>query len=350
MAIEHMDNFSLYGSTAALMLNGIYAQNTSASLPTDPDGLSGGRVLKVDFPSGSSRGTVRYPFTSGAQTTSGIGLRVWLDALPSASDMHPCFISWRDGSNVALYSLTVGTTGNLQLRSGDYNGSIVAETTGPVITANGWWHIEARLFSNSSGNIEVRVEGIPVIDYDADTAASVASQVSIINDPTTFGFGVGLYIKDFVVWNGTGSLNNDFLGSVLVTSLLPASDVALNWTPSTGSDGYSILDNVPPNDAQYLSAGDPPPAAYVCSLTNLPDDVTSVKALMTMVRAAKSDGGDGSLQTSLISNGDTANGANRPITVAQTYWRDVFETDPDTAAPWLPSAVDAANMQINRTT
>jgi hypothetical protein len=89
-------------------------------------------------------------------------------------------------------------------------------------------------------------------------------------------------------------------------------------------------------------------------MTSLTGDITSIKCVMTMVRAAKTDGGDGSLQNGLISHPSagpvTGLGQDRPITTAQTYWRDVFELDPKTAAPWLPSSVNQAHLQINRTT
>jgi hypothetical protein len=70
---------------------------------------------------------------------------------------------------------------------------------------------------------------------------------------------------------------------------------------------------------------------------------------MTIVRAAKTDGGDGSLQVSVVSSGTAGDGTNRPITVAQTYWTDVHDLDPHTSAAWTPTTVNAAQLKINRT-
>ena len=127
-------------------------------------------------------------------------------------------------------------------------------------------------------------------------------------------------------------------------------DVALNWTPSTGTAGWSLLDNSPPQDGtDYLSAGDPPPAASLFGLTPLPEDVTSVRAMVLQLRGAKVDGGDGNLQGGMKSGASTALGAKRPITTAFTYYEDVFAIDPATSAPWTPAAADAVQIQINRT-
>ena len=346
MAIQHMDNFSIYGTSTSFMDDGVYAQaNGVLALETDPDGLSGGRVLRSGS-SAANRGTLRYVLSAPTQTM-GAALRVWCSPLPEADNIRPVLASWRNGSNTEVASLTITTTGAIEFD----DGTNTITTTGPVVTANAWWHIEYKYDRSGIGSIEVRVEGIEVMN-DADLGYSSASdiaQVALQGGGSNFS-STGVYFKDYVIWDTTGSYNNDFLGSVLVTNLTPTADVALNWSPSSGSTGYEILDNIPPVDSTYLQAGDPAPSPYVCELSDLPVDVTSVKALMTFVRAAKSDGGDGSLQVSVISNGDTANGADRPITVAQTYWRDVFDTDPDTAAPWTPSAVDAAQLQLNRTT
>lgn len=353
MALNFADNFSIYGTNTALMLNGVYAAVTGSTLQSDPDGLSGGHVLYLaNNPNVGSSALFGPRFVLNAnQTGLGMGMRVWFPVLPSGSSGWCIPMQWRNASNSPLASVTVESTGRIAFRSGDWNGTVIAQTTNPVITANGWYHLEGYLDIDTS-SFELRVEGISVLTASI-TIADVVSQVQISGRTTSQTAVQPFYIKDFVVWDKTGSYNNTFLGSVLVTNLVPTSDVSLNWTPSTGTNGYSILDNIPPVDTAYISAA-PSVAAYVAGMSDLPPTVTSVKGLITFVRAAKSDGGDGSLQSSLISDPAgtpaTVNGANRPITVAQTYWRDVFEQDPKTSAAWTPTAVNAVEMQINRTT
>ena len=160
---------------------------------------------------------------------------------------------------------------------------------------------------------------------------------------------IPIYFKDFFIWDSTGARNNNFAGSVNVVNLTPNSDVALTWTLSGGATGFSLVNESPPVDSTFISAAFPAPAADKMGQTNLPADVTSVKTLMTLVRARKTDGGDGQLQVGLISGASTALGANRPITTAPTYYADIQETDPATGVAWLPTAVDASNIQFNRT-
>ena len=110
-----------------------------------------------------------------------------------------------------------------------------------------------------------------------------------------------------------------------------------------------MIDEQDPNDADFISAGDPPPSPAVFTVSNLPPDIVGVKALIPVVRARKIDGGDGNIQVGLTGTA-TDLGADRPITTAFTYFWDVSELSPDTAAAWTPVEVDAVKLQIDRTT
>lgn len=350
MSLDFMDNFSTYGTDTSLLSQGLYvsANLIGATLADDPDG-SPGKVLRM-----TELTSLRRALAGGSTPIIGAHWRAWAIALPgNARGLVSCmYIVGAGNEQLAVFGITSNGRGRLILRDAT-NTAIDYDTPAPIVTAAGWWDYEIK-YNHTAANtcdIEVRVEGQTVLELTAESCRNIdPAQVTIAAYGEGSQIGESAYYKDFVTWNGLGSDNNDFLGSVLVVTLLPASDISLNWTPSTGTDGYSILDNVPPNDAQYISAVNPPPAAYVGSLTNLPPDVTSVRGLQTRVRAQKSDGGDGSLQVGLISAAATDNGADRPITTTMNYWCDISELDPNTGDPWTPVAVDAAQITINRTT
>jgi hypothetical protein len=347
MAIEWMDNFSLYGTgtgvgnaAVARMRDGLYAETgIGVGIINDTDPSASGTVLELNGASARVRRVL-----SGTQDTVGMAFRLWIPTLPTTDLIRPLF-TWRDGSNNPIITAVITTTGVIQVYRGTTLGTLLGATPAPVIVTNAWQHLEMKIIHSSTvGEVEIRVEGVQKLSLTAvNTSDTDSQQIRLDSSGTLFN------IKDFVVWNGNGTYNTNFIGSVTVVSMLTSSDVALNWTPNFGSDGFSILDNSPPNDSRYISAGDPPPSPYQANLTNLPSDIVSVRALQTVVRARKSDGGDGNLQVSLESNAVLANGADRPITSAFTYWQDVFEEDPDTVAPWTPAAADAAILQLNRT-
>lgn len=339
----------LYGTTTSVMDDGLYASvSGDASLGEDPDPNVTGNVLIVSRGAANGVGQKLRFILPSAQATFGMAARIWLPSLPS-DNARPPFFRFEDGANAEIFRIEPTTTGALTVYYAGGNST----TASPVMVANSWQHIEVKVtISATVGTIEVRREGVPVLELTGlNTGTANAEQCSICsrNNGSTLQTPSTYYVKDWVIWDGSGSLNNDFFGSVLVYSLLTNSDVSLNWTPSTGATGFDLIDEAPPVDTDYIEAPDPAPAAAVMGLTNLPADVTSVRGLITIARAAKTDGGDGNLQVSLISNAVTGSGTDRAITTAYSYYRDVFETDPDTSAAWTPVAVDAIDIQFDRT-
>lgn len=357
MALRHLDFPSgqpgLYDNIS-YMDDGLYAfVGNGAAINDDPDPGITGNVLLCSAGGANETNVMRFVLPS-AQATVGFGCRLYMGQLPQASDITPG-LEFRDGNNAQLVSLCVSPTGIIQIRRNGLEGTIIASSSGPVLVANAWQHIEMKtLISDTVGTVEVRVEGIVVINATGlDTSGSGLTTAGIFaatDNRQNTSAGIAWWIKDLAIWDSTGSFNNDFLGSITVYELLTSSDVAFPWSASTGTTGFNLIDETPPNDdTDYIYASDPPPAASKFGLTNLPADVTSVKGLYAVVRSKKTDGGDGFLQVGMISGVSTGLGTDRPITTAYTYWTDVFEVDPATSTSWTPIAVDAAQLQLNRT-
>jgi len=349
--LQWADTFNRYGTNSALMLNGLYANNTGMTLAADPDLTSTATVARV--PIAPALRDFRLVYPSGATATIGCGLRLWLSALPQDDNTYSV-IFWSDISNTVQVTLRVRSTGQITVYRGDptAGGVALGTSTLPVITANAWNHIETKLTINSAtGAIEVRVNGSAVIQLTGQntqsTGVASTAQMSFFNFSGTANNGNIMYYKDFVVWDTTGTYNNTFMGSVSVIDIDPVSDVSLTWTPSTGANGWSILDNNPPIDTTYISAATA--LANRFGLQDLPADVTSVRGLVLLNRSWKIDGGDGNVQMGIISGASTGLGADRPMTTAPTYWRDVIEVDPATGIPFTPSGFNASDLKQSRT-
>jgi hypothetical protein len=355
MSLLHADIPSgfagLYGTTVARMLNGIYAETNELVLMEDPDPTVAGNVCRFQA-SASFDGLLRL-ILPATNATVGMANRTWLANIPNSTGRQPMIHQFRNASNAALTTITVNPSGAIEARRGGEGGTLLGTSDPNALVANAWQHVETKvLFSSTVGTVEVRVEGVPVLELTGVNTSSSDLECGIVAW-TNPGDGTGgittWYAKDLLVWDGAGSVDNDFFGSVSIYALLTDADISLNWTPSTGSTGWDLLDESPPNDADYISAPDPAPAAAVMSLTNLPADVTSVRGLISFVRAAKTDGGDGDLQVSLTSGANTDAGADRPMTTAFTYWKDVSEVNPGTGVFWTPTEVDAMDIEFDRT-
>lgn len=354
----------LYGTTTSYMLNGIWAEVQAGSsggavaIVDDPDSNIGslGKVLR--FSGGATGGGAGFSFSrfvnpSGAQATTGMGFRLWANALPQTVASSGNAAWWfRTSSNTNIIYFRLLPDGSI----GCYNSSdTLLGQSGPVITPNAYHHIETRVLRHASaGEAEVRVNGNPVLDLDTLALGSSDIGMTLTGSWTRGSSEVQLYnhYKDWTYWDGSGSEVNDFQGSVAVHDLLPDSDNSLGWTPSTGSTGWDLVDegNTGPDDADYISADDTPPSPTIFTMTDLPADVTTVRGLIAIGRLVKTDGGDCDVQMSLSPNGtDWDDGADRPITVAETYWWDVSTVSPDTAAAWTPAEVNDLLFRIDRT-
>lgn len=353
--LQWCDNFSNYGSSTSgrtKMLDGlvyadIYPDGTKV-LPLDPDGLSSGRVLNVDSgPTNSNLADSRLALPTPGDVI-GVGFRSYRKTLPSGMGDRPVIMGYRTVANVRLYDLIVEPNGALSL----YNASLVlvATTSIPIYTTNSWQHIEMKIDA-STGEYEVRREGITVLSG-TDTSPPMVSFgiLGWTNRQNLFSAeDDNLFMKDLVVWDDLGSYNNDFFGTVSVLTCTVTADVSSSgFTASTGTDLYALLDDVVPDDADYMQAV-AAPAEAVFTLADLPNDITSVRGVQTMVRATKNDGGDAKMQVSLKSGSAFDAGADHAITTTPTYWWDISEEDPNTSAAWTPGTFNDASLKIART-
>lgn len=361
MAINWMDNFNIYGTDAgraARMLNGVYADTLRSDLQVDPDPTAGGGQVLRKF--GGGLGGDFRKVLPVARTTIGALGRFWFTTLPvGAGDTEcPTMFSFRDTNNLAHIQVTLDPSGNIVVNRLDGGVQVqIGITPTPVLIANAWKHVEAKVFLSATvGTVEIRVEGITVLTVGPtrttnNAGGAILSCQNVAQQSCQDGSGPVMYMKDYIIWDSTTGFNNDFMGACQVFKIIPDADVALNWTPSAGATGFNLINEVTPDDdGSYISAPAPGiPAAYKCSLSDLPVTVTSVRGVMPIHRSRKTDGGDGNIQIGAISGVSTGLGADRPITTAYTYWWDIFDVDPATAAAWSRVSVNVMNLQINRT-
>src|SRR5690606_9067157 len=94
----------------------------------------------------------------------------------SAATPTPVFFQWRNNANSPIFTVLPDTTGRLVAKEGSSSGSTVGQTTNPVITAGGWYHIEA-MIDTTEKTCEIRVEGLTVLELSELTLASSVYQI-----------------------------------------------------------------------------------------------------------------------------------------------------------------------------
>lgn len=368
MALIFCDGFDHYGVDETNMLDGVYAELRTGFGSAAPAALvttnprTGTHNLRWTDHASETNSRVVRRVLGGAKTTVGLAVAAYLNALPSANDIYVLY-DFRDTANVVQVSIIVQSTGIIAAFRGDrQTGTQIGTTATPAVTADAYQHIETMVtFDSTVGEVEVRVNGVTVLSLTGvDTTASAnqeCSQIGLTCGPnnTTLSLtdpNVTTDIDDCFCYDDTGSFNNTFIGDRRVLTLFPNADTAIaDWTPLSGS-GFSNIDEADPDDdTSYITAaaGASPALASEFDLDDLPVGVASISAVVVVNRMRKTTAGVANVQASLVSGASEAAGTDRALTEAYTYYQDVIEADPDTAAPFTPAAVDSVKLKVERT-
>lgn len=360
MALLWADGFDHYGegeTGRTNMLLGVYAEVTGGSHIPNATNPRNGLYSIGGSPGFSSR--LRRTFGS-TLTTVGVGGAFWVSNLPVVSGRF-AFIVLADATNTEQISISLSTTGELELRRGGINGTIIA-TSAQVITAGVWHHVEVKFIASSTiaatdGTVIVRVNDVAVITQSANidniaTANLEVSQVWFMRPgSTTYGITTA-YVDDIFAWDSTGSNNNDFIGDKDVLTYYPDSDGATtDWVRNTGSTDYSAVDYAstePDGDTTYLQAAS---AADVedLGIETVPSTVTNIVAVVGVNVLKKTEATAATVTPAIVGgSGAVDSGSTHTMTESYAYYHDVYELDPDTSAAWTASTISASSLRLTR--
>lgn len=149
---------------------------------------------------------------------------------------------------------------------------------------------------------------------------------------------------------GTGTTANlDVIASQLpagqmqVTALLAGTSGNSIASTSTGITGSW--------SGATLSGGTAIPGPSNFKMQRPPPRTTLISAVQITTRALKSDAGLGTINTALVGAlGGVTTGSTHSLTVNPSYYRDIYEIDPDTSGPISPATITNGAIQINRDT
>ena len=269
-----------------------------------------------------------------------IGAAVIFSALPGAS---VAIISLLDAGTLQC-DLRVNVDGTLSVTR---NGTVLTNGTSTHVLVTGSY-IEFKVTiadSIAADSCKVRVNGVDIITVATgqdtkNTANATANQVKL-GQAAAGGFG-SLVFDDFYICDQSGSTNNNFLGDVRIDTIFPNADGNyLQFTPSTGTDHYALVDETTPNTTDYndgSTVGDRDSYALQ-NLTALTSQ--TVYGVQVNMAILKDDAGAKSASTMVRSSGTNGDGASAALGTSQTYVSQVYETDPNGSIAWTETTVNA---------
>lgn len=323
MTIEFIEGFDRANTNTSLPLHGwSYISGTYAAATGRN---SQGNALKQ---TGSGAGQIALNFPGGNLASRVVGCAMRQNSYDGS---YPIF-TFRDASTEQIALRRTG--------DGKLYVTRVATTLGTsaVIWASGdlgsWKYVEFEFtINNTTGSFNVYVDGVSVLS------------ASGIDTQSTGNAFAGNMLVDFYAndqWEFDDLYIGDTrLGDRRVYSRSVVSDVAVAFTPSTGSSNYATVDDNPLSSSDYNEA----------SAASLRDQFTidALGAVPTVISAVsvnyahtKLDSGARTMRGGIVSGGSTGNGATvSPVLSTIGAQQDIFATDPDTGTAWTIAGVDA---------
>jgi|SRR5215510_1913267 len=335
MALRFMDGFDHYASAdlAKKWNSSSYSSFLTINSAAGRRGTSGLRA--------NASGTVQYAgITLDSQTTWIVGMALLAATIPS----NALFLSFWDGANFQC-EMRLNTTGTFTfLRS-----PTVLGTTTNVISQNTFYYIEVRvLISTTVGTVDIRVNGTSWLALTGQNtqagSANTANTIRIGNIAANGSMGQTDF-DDFYLCDGTGSAPyNTFLGDCRIDTLFPnAEGGTQQWTPSTGTSHYTLVDETAPNTTDYVSSITPT-QRELFGMQNLTTITGTIYGAQACLATMKSDAGSRVIRNVIRSGSSDSLGANVTLGTSQLYQISLHTTDPATSTAWTETGVNNAQV------
>lgn len=379
MALIHMDGFDLYETERQAkevkvpgQLRSRYNTNVSTSPATTitfktTGGRNGGGCVEFG-PSGSqdhpSKTRLEVRVASESENLDEIYVQYafyWADNWDNDSSRYD-FIQVVEHNDIpGQFESSKASPLEIQYRADTrtliaYNDNAYrAEATNAIPDDNTWYYFEMYLKAATEANggrLIVKIDGTTIIDSTADFDPSNGSP---INDVRIFG-QQGFKLDDLVIMNGSGSVNNGFLGDVSIKTLSVNEDTdQTDWIRIGGSTDFENLDDAIPggNDATgsyvYTSSSSAV-SSYFGFQTLEPGNreyFTNIYAVSMQTAVSGTTNTGQTIKQQLKVNdvetfGSGAIPSSSYAAASYTVFDEVFETRPDdVSVSWSQSSVNS---------
>jgi hypothetical protein len=240
---------------------------------------------------------------------------------------------------------------------GTTSGTLLGtSSTGPPESQ--WVYVEAKVrLHDTAGLVVVKIDEVVVLNLSGVDTKNGGTDTTFDNIEV-HGSTTDLRWDDIYLANEQGSVNNDFLGAVVVEALGPNGNG--NSSQFVGSDGnstdnYLLVDdgavagNVDDSGADYVeSSVDNDKDTYTFENSTLGSSLQTVLGVMAYAKARRSDTGARTLALVARLSGTEADSADKTINTSSGNFGWVghaFETKPG-GGSWAISDVDSAEFGV----
>lgn len=227
------------------------------------------------------------------------------------------------------------------------NGVVLGTSTVSA-SVTGFQYLECKItFHATTGTVDLRLNGVSILALTGqntqNTANAFASDVRL----GQYASGSAVLYDDVYMCDTSGTTNNAFLGDVRIDMLLPNADGFYSqFTPSTGTSHFALVDEPTPNTTDYndgLTVGhrDSYAMANLAALAS-----QTVYAVQVTAAIMKDDAGAKSAAVMVRSGSVNADGASVALPTSQVYVSKIYEANPDGGVAWTEASVNALEAGV----
>lgn len=327
--IEGWDDFS--GPSGAAGLESAYTISSTLGGISLVAGHNGGQALRQ---AGSDAANMVCPFDSAVSSFTFVSFVRVL-----GFDTDRC-VGFYNGTT-EMISFRFSTDGSV----GVYRGAtLLGSSAAAAVAIDGVFHLMEMecVIDDSAGRITVYWDDVQIINLTAqDTRNGTPTTVDRIKwNPTASSTAAAYYDHTFVWDSATRPADQYYIETISVD----ADGATLNWTPSTGADHFAVVDELPASTADYLQASTVGNIDELIA-ASLSDTPTAILGAKVRGFFNKTDVTVREVRMGVKSGATTSAGTTTAITQTGTAVARTLLTDPDTAAAWTASGINALRLR-----
>lgn len=272
-----------------------------------------------------------------AQATWIIGLAIRFNSSVTASKT---LFTFRDSANAEQCSVRVNASNQLTMTRG---GTVLGSPATLPLQPDIWYYIEAKVTIGNSGSFDIHVDGVSVISGSGDTQTHASETTASSISVATTDLGSSQDIDDLYICDGSGGVNDTFLGPIRIATIRPnAAGNSTQWaTAGFGENWANVSDEAADGDSTFNMSST---AAQkdLFALEDLPSG--SIKGVMVTMWARQDAGATRTIRP--VWRISSTNYTGTSVTTSGTYAAKMqcYDTSPATSSAWTQSELNGAEL------
>lgn len=345
MALVYMTGFEVQNGLSFYGTEG-WTLTTTTGLGT-ATGRFGGKCCNISIGASSAAADISHLFDRAVSgTTITIGFALFTGGSGNLLTNNTQFFQIRSGTGQVGVIRFVNSGGRVvQMLNAAQNLGVNSTT---ILAEGTWYYIEAKwVYSATVGSMTLRINGVQEGTLTGiNTGTTVPNGIRILTAGTGSGQSLQTALDDIYVCDGSGSVNNDFLGEQRIDIIAPTgAGNTTGLTPNTGSNWAAVDEAVANGDTDYVAASASGlHDTYVAS--DVPAGASQVAGVKSILYARKDEQAARQIAPVIRKSGtDHVGTTTGGLTTAYLHYTQLYDQDP-ASAPWSVATVNAMEIGV----